>query len=117
MREVNEIEIQESSGNVFEDLGFEDAPNMMVRATLAMSIREFVSSNKLSQQEAARIMRTTQPRLNDVLRGRLSKVTTDRLIVMLHHANLKVTITVHNAASNCEQDQSEGPAKLARVAR
>jgi len=59
--------------------------------------RYFVASN-LTQAEVAKRMHTTQPRLNDVLKGKIEKCTIDRLVNMLAAVGRQVSLRVSDAA-------------------
>ena len=72
-----------SSGNVFADLGLQDAPELMAKARLAQQLTAIIKKRKLTQQDAAEILETTQNKVSDVVRGKLEKFTLDRLIKML----------------------------------
>lgn len=93
-----EEEVVRSSGNIYADLGFEDPQNMLLRARLAMEISELIKARGWSQREAAAQMRTTQPRINDTVRGRIGSMSIDRLVGMLDAAGQQVEIRVHRAA-------------------
>jgi predicted XRE-type DNA-binding protein len=88
------------SGNVFKDLGFagEEAENLKIRSLLMMEIDRFVEKSGLTQTEAAKRFGVTQPRMNDLLRGRINKFSIDMLINMLAAAGMKVTVKVRQAA-------------------
>lgn len=77
--------IARSSGNVFRDLGFghEEAEHLLIRSELMIKIEKLLKVRGLTQSEAARIMRVSQPRVSDLLRGRLDLFSTDALIDML----------------------------------
>jgi predicted XRE-type DNA-binding protein len=92
MNEAEDIQMECSTGNVFADLGFEDAANMKIRAQLSLRVRGYVERNQLSQTEAASRLGVTQPRLNDVIRGRVNKVTIDRLVNMLDAVGERVEL-------------------------
>ncbi len=87
-----------SSGNVFKDLGLKDADNLRLRSQLMIEIRRYVEENGLTQKEAAKNMGTTQPRLNDVVKGRIEKCTIDRLVNMLAAVGRHVSVRVNKAA-------------------
>jgi predicted XRE-type DNA-binding protein len=72
-----------SSGNVFADIGCEDAPELLAKAKLAHEIASIIKARGLTQQAAANLLATTQAKVSDVVRGRLEKFTLDRLIKML----------------------------------
>lgn len=73
-------EIIESSGNIFEDLGFSDVEEAQAKSKLAIEIFLIIKAKKLTQKEAAKIMRTNQSHVSDILRGKLSHFTIDRLL-------------------------------------
>ncbi len=86
------------SGNVFEDVGFapEEAENLMLRAQLMSRIRDVARGTP--QREAAKQFGVSQPRLNDLLRGKISKFSLDALVNMLGHAGMRVELRVRKAA-------------------
>ena len=74
------------------------AENMKLRSSLMMAISEYVKKSKLTQKEVAKQMGTTQPRLNDVIKGRIEKCTVDRLVNMLATVGYKVEVSVLKVA-------------------
>lgn len=76
----NKEEVTESSGNIFDDLGFPDAEEANVKSMLAIKIFLIIKAKRLTQKEAAKIMKTDQPHVSDILRGKLSNFTIDRLL-------------------------------------
>ena len=91
--------VTRSSGNVFKDLGFgpEEAGHLVIRSELMIKIEKLLKARGLTQSEAARTMRVSQPRVSDLLRGRLDLFSTDALIDML--ARLGVSVRVAFAAA------------------
>ena len=87
-----------SGSNIFADLNLPDAENLKLRSELMIAIRKWVKDNGLTQAEAARRLNTTQPILNDAIRGRYEKFTIDRLVNMLDAAGLHVSVSVSKAA-------------------
>ena len=87
-----------SGSNIFADLNLPDAENRKLRSELMIAIRKWVKDNGLTQTEAARRLNTTQPILNDAIRGRYEKFTIDRLVNMLDAAGLHVSVSVSKAA-------------------
>ena len=92
------IEITESSGNVFEDLELPDAENLKLRAQLMIEIEQYIEQHGLTQREAAKRMHTTQPRINDIVQGRIEKSTIDRLVNMLAAVGHHISLSVDRAA-------------------
>lgn len=92
------LKVERGSGNVFEDLGFssEEAENLQLRAQLMSKIRAVARG--MTQAEAAKRFGVTQPRLNDVLRGKIDKFSLDALVNMLASAGMRVELRVKRAA-------------------
>lgn len=86
------------SDNVFRDLGFvgEEAENLKLRAELMSRIRQLTKG--YTQQEAAKMLGVTQPRLNQLLKGRIELFSIDALVNMLGRAGLRVKMTFRKAA-------------------
>lgn len=86
--------IHASSGNVFADLGLPDAPELLAKADLAIEIGRVLDERGLSQSEAARLLRTSQPRISDLRRGRLEGFTLDRLVRFLNALDQDVEMRI-----------------------
>ena len=91
--------ITRPGGNIFEDIGFapEEAENLKIRATLMLAVEELIEREGLTQQRAAERLGTTQPRVSDVVRGKIEQFTIDSLVNMLTHAGLQVDVRVSQA--------------------
>lgn len=89
-----------SSGNIFRDLGFgrEEAESLKVRAMLMSEIEKHIRSKDLTQKEAAKQFGVTQPRISDLMRGKIALFSVDTLITMLTHVGLKVDVRVRKSA-------------------
>jgi predicted XRE-type DNA-binding protein len=85
-----------STGNVFRDIGFskEESARLLVRADLLIQIRNVIKSKRLKQAAAAKILRVTQHRVSDLLRGRIDLFSTDSLIDMLARLGIEVRLVV-----------------------
>jgi predicted XRE-type DNA-binding protein len=90
------LKVTRSSGNVFKDLGFpeEDAEHLRVRADLLIQIQTALDARGLKQAEAAKLLGVTQPRVSDLVRGRLDLFSVDSLIDMLAKLGLQVRLVV-----------------------
>ncbi len=92
------IRMARAGGNIFADIGFPpgQAQNLLMRAELMSQIRR--TAKGLTQAEAARRFGVTQPRINDLLRGKIGKFSLDALVNMLGKAGLRVDVQVRKAA-------------------
>lgn len=88
--------VRRSSGNVFQDLGFapEEAENLRVRAELMIAVGELIHERGLTQTEAAELFGVSQPRVSDLVRGKIDRFSVDTLIEMLGAAGVTVQVTV-----------------------
>lgn len=72
----------------------EDAINMTMRSDLMTSIERVVESWDVSQSEAAKRLGLTRPRMNDLLRGKISKFNLEALNTLAYRAGLTVKMSV-----------------------
>ena len=75
-----------------------EAANMRARSELMIVLRSKIKGWKISQIEAARRLGLTQPRLNDLMRGRIDKFSLDALINLAARAGLTVRLKIGKAA-------------------
>ena len=75
-----------------------EAAAMTLRSRLLVAIEERVRSWDITQAEAARRLKITQPRLNDLLRGKITKFSVDTLINLAAQAGISVRIDIDRAA-------------------
>ena len=76
----------------------EAAENMKLRSRLMAVVQEYVAELDTTQTEASRRLGITQPRLNDLLQGKIDKFSLDALVNMLSHAGKHLSIRVEDAA-------------------
>lgn len=90
------MKTKKSAGNVFADLGFhgEEAENLRIRALLMAEAEQFIKRKGLSQAQAAARMGVSQPRISDLVRGKIGVFSVDSLIAMLSAVGLKVSVRV-----------------------
>lgn len=76
------LQVTVGSDNVFRDLGFPEAEaqNLLLRADLVVHIRKVIEKQGVAQAEAAKRAGITQPRMNDLVKGRTQKFTLDALV-------------------------------------
>ena len=80
----------------------EDSPamaeNMKLRSELAMALQEHIARKKLTQAAAARLFGVSQPRVSDLVRGKLHLFALDALINMASAAGIRVELRIKRAA-------------------
>lgn len=78
--------------------GPEEAENMRLRAKLMRAIIGHMEKSQLSQAAAAKLMGVTQPRISDLVRGKIDLFSIDMLINMASRAGLTVNLKIARAA-------------------
>ena len=92
--------VRRSSGNVFRDLGFsrEEAEHLKIRTDLMIRLSKLIDARGLTQAQAADLFRVTQPRVSDLVRGKIDRFSIDILVAMLGHAGIRVQIVVRRTS-------------------
>ena len=97
-RIIDGIEVQRSSGNVFADLGLPDADKLKIKSGLVIEIRKAMRQQGLTQQEAAKRMGITQPKVSDMMRGDFSNLSERKLMDCLNRLGYDIEIKVRPAS-------------------
>jgi len=90
------VKIRHSTGNVFRDLGFarQEAENLKIRTNLMIRLSQLIEGRRLTQAQAASLFKVTQPRVSDLVRGKIDRFSIDTLVAMLGHAGVRVQVVV-----------------------
>ena len=88
------IRITRGSGNVFADMGFapDKAASLLIRTDLTIAITERIKESGLTQKQTARLFGVTQPRVSDIVRGRVDRFSIDALVEMLTRLGVEVRL-------------------------
>ena len=88
--------LHRSKGDVFRDLGFAPAAaeNLKLRADLMIELSKVIKARRLTQARAAKLFGVTQPRVSDLVRGKIDRFSVDTLVAMLGQAGLHVALSV-----------------------
>lgn len=86
--------IRRSSGNVFKDAGFppEEAAHLQIRTDLMVQIERILKERNLTQAKAATVLAVSQPRISDLVRGRVDLFSIDTLVDILARLGVSVTL-------------------------
>jgi len=76
----------------------EEAENMKLRSCLMMALKEHIARAGMSQAQAAKLFGVTQPRVSDLMRGKISLFSLDALVSMAAAAGLHIEMRVMDAA-------------------
>lgn len=86
--------IIESSGNVFDDLGLEDAEDLSLKAALALQVASIIKHRHLSQKDAGELLGIPQSHVSKIMNAKLDGITADRLLRMLLKLGRDIDIVV-----------------------
>ena len=93
-KQRSKIRIRESSGNVFQDLGFPNPDREQLKARLMLQIYRIIKDRKLTQAAAGEMLGIKQPHVSALMRGQSGNFSVERLIDFLTALGQDVEITV-----------------------
>jgi len=93
---MNDLKVTRGSTNIFADLGFgvEEAQNLLLRSQTMMVISKWFETSGLTQAAAAKALGLTQPRFNQMLKGKIGEFSLDALVNMATRAGMRVALTI-----------------------
>lgn len=94
MKKQGNIEFENSCGNVFDDLGLENAEELQARGMVGFHVVELLKSKNMKQREIAKLLGIKQAEVSHLLNGHFSRFTVDKLLDFLKRMNQKVTILI-----------------------
>ena len=86
--------IHQTKNNVFLDLDLKEASELQARSSLIFKIGQIIKKRGLTQLEAAKIMGIDQPKISNLMRGRLAGFSTERLFKFLNALGQDVEIVI-----------------------
>ncbi len=89
-----DLDFEESSGNVFADMGLEDADELLTRAKLGYAVRQILQQRQMKQREIAQLLEVKQPEVSNLMRGKYHLFAEGRLFGFLNKLGRKVTVHV-----------------------
>ena len=98
----DDITVHDSSGNVFADLGIENSEQYLAKSELAAEILRIIQRRRLTQAEAGKLLGLRQPKVSDLLRGRLDGFSTDRLLRFITLLGYDVQIRLSKARAHTQ---------------
>lgn len=90
--------IRRGTDNIFRDLGFgvDEAAHLQLRSELMIKLRKRLSALGATQEQAARLLGVSQPRISDLMRGKIDRFSVDMLVKLLGKTGADVRVTVRN---------------------
>ena len=94
MRKAARKRDHRAGGNIFLDLGFEphEAAVMLLRCELAEALRKWIDRERITQAQAARRLGVAQPRISEIVRNKVDKLSLDYLVGLCAKAGVAVKV-------------------------
>lgn len=85
-----------TKGSVLDDLGLsqEETQNLKIRAALMRELERYIKEHNLTQEKAAKLFDVAQPRISDLVRGKIELFTIDVLVNMLTKCGIPVSLVI-----------------------
>ena len=98
---MTELKITKGSANVFEDLGFDvqESQNLLLRSQSMIALVQWFNASGMTQSAAAKTIGITQPRFNQLLKGKIEIFSLDALVNMATSAGMRVGLSIRPIAS------------------
>lgn len=94
MKSIKKAEVTSGSANVFADLGLPEADARLLKAQLALKIRQLIEQKGMTQAEVAPLLGLDQPKVSNLMRGRLAGFSVERLFGILNRLGRNVEVRV-----------------------
>lgn len=98
---MTELKITKGSANIFEDLGFDvqESQNLLLRSQTMVALVQWFNASGMTQAVAAKTLGVTQPRLNQLLKGKIEIFSLDALVNMATSAGMRVGLNIRPVTS------------------
>lgn len=92
------MKIRRGSDNIFRDLGFDvdEAAHLRLRSHLMIQLRKRLTALGATQKQAGRLLGVSQPRISDLMRGKIDRFSVDTLVKLLGMTGADVRVSVRN---------------------
>lgn len=102
---MEETMFEESSGNVFADLGFENADEMLMRGKIGIQVIRLLRERSLKQQEIAELLAISQPEVSHLMKGEFQRFSEGKLLMFLKRLDTEITLHIRSR-SGCLTESS-----------
>lgn len=92
--ETTTVEFTSSSGNIFADMGLDDADELLIRAKLGYAVRKILIDRNLKQQKIAELLNIKQPEVSNLMKGKYHLFSESRLFSFLNKLDQKIIIQI-----------------------
>jgi predicted XRE-type DNA-binding protein len=89
---TQETIFEESSGNVFADLGLEDADELFTRGKIGIQVIRILKKRNLKQREISQLLGIPQPEVSHLINGEFQRFSEGKLLIFLKRLDMEITL-------------------------
>ncbi|MBD2770836.1 helix-turn-helix domain-containing protein [Iningainema tapete] len=89
---TEETVFEESSGNVFADLGLEDADELFTRGKIGIQVLRLLKQRNLKQREISELLGIPQPEVSHLMKGEFQRFSEGKLLLFLKRLDTEITL-------------------------
>jgi predicted XRE-type DNA-binding protein len=93
---MTETIFEESSGNVFADLGLDDADEMFMRGKIGIQVVKLLKERSLKQREISELLGIAQPEVSHLLKGEFQRFSEGKLLIFLKRLDTEITLHIRH---------------------
>lgn len=83
---------EESSGNVFADLGLKDADEIFMRGKIGIQVIRILKQRNLKQREVSQLLGIPQPEVSHLMNGEFQRFSEGKLLLFLKRLDREITL-------------------------
>jgi len=95
MSKDKDLEVHKGSGNVFADIGLENADELLARAQIGLEVLKILQERQLKQREIAALLKIRQSEVSHLMNGRFSRFTEGKLMGFLKKLDREVILVIN----------------------
>jgi predicted XRE-type DNA-binding protein len=98
---MSDLKVTKGGANIFEDLGFDaqESQNFLLRSQTMIALVQWFNASGMTQVQAAKVLGVTQPRFNQLLKGKIDIFSLDALVNMATNAGMRVGLIIRPTPS------------------
>ena len=89
---TQESTFEQSSGNVFADLGLENAEEMFTRGKIGIHVLRLLKQRNLKQREISELLGIPQPEVSHLMKGEFQRFSEGKLLIFLKRLDTEITL-------------------------
>ena len=89
---TQELVFEESSGNVFADLGLSNASELFTRGKIGIQVLRLLSQRNLKQREISELLGIPQPEVSHLMKGEFQRFTEGKLLIFLKRLDMEISL-------------------------